>query len=400
LPPIGFGLSSDLTPLNDDQIARLRAVRPAHLWLQIDLGRDDWEAILRMAARQSEQIGAPLEVSVVGVTADGIARLAEFLRALRLSVARAFVFPTVQEPVVFPRSDLDTNGEVVRWTRQAFASAGLEILIGGGTRAYFTELNRASQRLPLGEMAWATYTINPQVHAFDNASLVETLEAQAETVTSARAIVGDIPLAVGPVTLKQPFNPNATGPTPEPGPNELPAPVDVRQLSLFGAGWTVGSLHRLAEAGADSLTFYETTGWRGLMTGPDVARPRLFPAGPHQLFPLYHVFAACADLSEAEVLPATIADPLSVEVLAVRDSSRVRVLLANLTDGPSVVRLALPSVREFALRSLDESSYQRAAADPGFLLGSDGTIAVSDDRLFDIRLGRFAVVCLTGEMQS
>src|SRR5262249_11681392 len=155
---------------------------------------------------------------------------------------------------------------------------------------------------------------------------------------SAREIVGGMPLAVGPVTLKQPFNPNATGPTPEPGPDELPAPVDVRQLSLFGAGWTVGSLHRLAEAGAYSLTFYETTGWRGLMAGANVEKPRLFPASPHQLFPLYHVFAALADPPEAGLLPVRIHEPLSVEALAVRDGNRVRVLVANFTDRPAVVR--------------------------------------------------------------
>jgi hypothetical protein len=399
LPPIGFGLSSDSTPLSDDEVERLRALRPAHLWVQIDLGRGDWESVLRLSARQGEQLGAALELSVVGVTAEGVARAAEFLRALRVPVVRAAVFPPLQEPVVFPRSDLDTNGEVVRWTREAFAAAGLDIPIGGGTRAYFTELNRASQRLPLDEMAWATYTINPQVHAFDNASLVETLEAQTETVASARAVVGDMPLAVGPVTLKQPFNPNATGPTPEPGPDELPAPVDVRQLSLFGAGWTVGSLHRLVEAGADSLTYYETTGWRGLMAGADVAKPNLFPAVPHQLFPLYHAFAALADLPETGLLPVTVHDPLSVEALAVRDGNRVRVLVANFQDRPAIVRLALPAVRALTIRSLDESAFERAASDPAFFLGSDETITAAEDGAFDLRLSQFAVVCLTGQIE-
>ena len=43
----------------------------------------------------------------------------------------------------------------------------------------FTELNRAT--LPLEGMDVVGYTINPQVHAFDNASLTESLAAQAET---------------------------------------------------------------------------------------------------------------------------------------------------------------------------------------------------------------------------
>ena len=35
-----------------------------------------------------------------------------------------------------------------------------------------------------------TLAINPQVHAFDNASLVETLEAQAMVVASAQRLAG------------------------------------------------------------------------------------------------------------------------------------------------------------------------------------------------------------------
>jgi hypothetical protein len=398
LPPIGFGLSSDLNSLSDDEFARLRQLRPSHLWVQIDLARDDWESTLRLAAAQSEQLGAPLELSVVGVTADGIARVADLLRESNASVARAFVYPRPQHPVVFPRSDLDTNAEVIRLTRQAFASSDLNIPIGGGTRAYFTEFNRASKRLPLADLEWATYTINPQIHAFDNSSIVETLEAQAVTVSSARAIVGDTPLAVGPVSLRQPFNPNATGPSPEPGPDELPAAVDVRQLSLFAAGWTVGSLHRLAEAGANALTFYETTGPRGLLMGAEVARPQLFPAKPHQLFPLYHVFAAVADIPDAQLLPVTIAEPLSLEALAISAGNRFRLLVANLTDRPAHVLLTLPQVSEVTIQSLDESSYDRAASDPAFFLNSDETVVGSGSGEFDAQLWQFAVVCLTGRI--
>jgi len=37
------------------------------------------------------------------------------------------------------------------------------------------------------------------------------------------------------------------------------------QLLLFGAGWTAGSLKYLCASGAASLTYYETSGWRGVM---------------------------------------------------------------------------------------------------------------------------------------
>ena len=47
--------------------------------------------------------------------------------------------------------------------------------------------------------------------------------------------------------------------------DQLPSQVDERQMSLFGAGWTLGSLKYLCESCPQSLTYYETTGWRGVM---------------------------------------------------------------------------------------------------------------------------------------
>src|SRR4030095_8796661 len=103
---------------------------------------------------------------------------------------------------------------------------------GGGTNAYFTELNRGRPS-PEG-LDFAAYSINPQVHAFDNASLVENLEAQAGTVESARQFLGSLPLAVGPVTLRPRFNPNATGATAAPPPGALSFEVDERQVRVLG----------------------------------------------------------------------------------------------------------------------------------------------------------------------
>ena len=70
---------------------------------------------------------------------------------------------------------------------------------------------------------------------------------------------------VSPVTLKPRFNANATEPEAVNTPRELPVSVDPRQMSLFAAAWTLGSIKYLAESGASSVTYYETTGWRGVM---------------------------------------------------------------------------------------------------------------------------------------
>ena len=121
---------------------------------------------------------------------------------------------------------------------------------------------------------------------------METLAAQAVTLQSARRFCADRPLAVSPVTLRPRFNPNATGPEPAAAPDELPPQVDVRQMSLLGAGWTLGSIKYLADGGAASATYYETTGWRGVMeTEQGSPLPRRFRSEPGMVFPLYHVLA-------------------------------------------------------------------------------------------------------------
>ena len=52
----------------------------------------------------------------------------------------------------------------------------------------------SEMRAQLDAIDFATYSINPQVHAFDDLSVMETLGAQGPTVESARAIVGDRPI--------------------------------------------------------------------------------------------------------------------------------------------------------------------------------------------------------------
>src|SRR5207244_12818066 len=136
------------------------------------------------------------------------------------------------------------------------------------------------------------YPLNATVHADDDTSVVETAAIHAETVRSARAFSGELPIAVTPVTFNQRFNPVATGPGPEPAPGELPSQVDPRQPSLLGAAWTLASAKHLAEAGAASLTYFETVGWRGVVEADEGSPvPDRFRSLPGMAFPLFHVLA-------------------------------------------------------------------------------------------------------------
>jgi hypothetical protein len=389
LPPIGLSAAGHGEPLNDAEFGLLRALRPAHLHLVLDLGRDGWRWKLATATAQAEQLNAALELEVTGATGStGWDDLVQALAQSGIQVARVFVYPA---------GKLDSTAEELRVAVEAFAESGISTQIGGGTRAYFTELNRAT--LPLAEMEVATYTINPQVHAFDNASMTETLAAQAETVRSARAIAGERPIAVGPITLAPRFNPNATGaeaPLPE---GALPPSVDYRQPSLFAAGWLAGSINSLGNAGADALTYFETTGWKGLIERSDhPLRVLAIHSWPGMVFPVYHVLADVAEFSGGEVLPVAVSDPLHVQALALRDGTRVRLVLANMRDEDATVTVDLAGLHDATQRALNADTVFSAASDAGAFRAS--VTLITEPGELTVTLPPFGLVTIDGNLTT
>jgi hypothetical protein len=193
---------------------------------------------------------------------------------------------------------------------------------------------------------------------------MENLDAQAETVRSARAIAGDKPVAVSPVTMRRRVNFHAAGDPPATPPGELPDSVDVRQAALFGAAWTAGSVKYLSEAGAGSVTYFETTGWRGVVeraTGSEL--PERFGSRAGEAFPLFHPLADAIEWRDAEVLAVDSSDVLAAVGFAVRNGGGMRLLVANLSPREREVVVA-PLDGEVALRRLNESTAREASADP------------------------------------
>jgi hypothetical protein len=246
--------------------------------------------------------------------------------------------------------------------------------VGAGTNLFFTELNRG--RPPVNAIDFACYSITPQCHAFDNMSLVENLEGQAYTVRSGHKFLSGKPISVTPVTLKLRFNPQAKG-APEPVvESRLPSRIDPRQMSLFGAAWTLGSVKYLAENNVASITYFETHGWAGLIENEEgSSKHSLFPSIPGAVFPLYHVMADVNEFGGGEVIPLPSSEPLRACALALRQGPRKRVLVANLTPELQQVVLdaALVGPRPRA-RYLDEHSFETAVKNPESFRRTSGSL--------------------------
>jgi pyruvate dehydrogenase E1 component alpha subunit len=142
--------------------------------------------------------------------------------------------------------------------------------------------------------------------------------------------------------------------------DELPPEVDVRQLSLLGGGWTAGSLHYLSLSGVASITYYETTGWRGVMeTDAGSPLPGRFKSSPGELFSLYHILADVGEFGGGEVLRTHSTNRVAAVGLALVKDRRNRVIVANLS--PRDQRVFVEGVDAAAtVRMLDESNAEAA----------------------------------------
>jgi D-apionolactonase len=364
VPPLGFGMASHGGELSARETELLRALRPDHLRVDLRLAEPGYPAALGRAIAAAA-LGCGLEVAI-HLTDDADAQLHDL--AARLDGVR------VDRVLVFHTGQAATDPRWVALARQRLGPAAPGALFAGGTNANFCELNRFRPEGAADD--GIVYSINPQIHAFDERSLAENIGAQAETVRTARAFGGGRPIVVSPVTFRQRFNAVATSGQPEPPPGELPPQVDPRQMSLFGAGWTVGSLGQLLASQVAAATYYETTGWRGVIQGDaPPSAPERFPARAGMVFPLYHVFADLAERKGGQVVRTASSDPLAVTTLAIADDDGVRLLMANLTPEPQAVTIDGLPTEALALRRLNAETAEAAAFAPARFRSLSETVA-------------------------
>ncbi|MBM3786027.1 MAG: hypothetical protein FJW30_16835 [Acidobacteria bacterium] len=343
LPQIGIAASAADAKLSAKQLDRLRALGLSYLRVE----ESTWNS------PEVAALGLPLEVMLL-LGARGEQQLRQ---AAALARERKW---NVKRWIVCEEKEIVTTAAIGRMAKSILGGAP----VIGATRANFTEINRG--RPTIGAFDGVAFPINPQVHAFDNASLAENCAAQRDVILSAKAFLGATPLFVSPVTFRQQFNAVATGPEPPPAPGTLPGKVDARQMSLFGAAWTLASVKYLAESGAAGVTYFESAGWKGVMeTEGGSPSPQLFRSIPGSVFPIWHLLADVGEMRGGQVQPSVSSQPLEVESLILRAGGKQRILLANLSDESRMVELPSTLVSADAkVRLLHAPNAEAAMTDP------------------------------------
>jgi hypothetical protein len=392
LPALGTCIASHEGDLTQQEITRLKALRLSHLRADVRLSDPRYLEGFNRAAEQSHSLGIPLYLAG-HLSKNGEEELHSFTKvfhAVESQVALWLVYPTKE---VYHGGS--PTAQVVAWVRNSEIArlAKLPVYLAAGTDHDFIYLQRNLP--PLEQIEAVCFAINPQVHTFDNASVMETLEAQRMMVASARSLAGERSVIVSPVTLRPRHNPYASGPILATLPGELPPQVDYRQPSLFTASWLVGSLRAMALGGASAVTYFETTGWRGFMeTEAGSPVPGKFHSIPDAVFPVYHIMADVAEVAVgAEVLAVTSSDNLLVQGLALRSEEQVKLLVTNLTPVQQAVTVkGLPD--RVRVRLLDETNVEEAMHSPEAFRSQPSTTYATVKTGLNLDLFPYAVATL------
>lgn len=323
LPRIGLQVSSEVKNLTGLQLERLKALHLDHLRVDLAISGKSFIEDLRRATHEAKVMDVKLHIGLNFGETPAFDRFLEEVKVLHPPID--YLLVTDADPNHFSKFYAD-----------------LKTVLGHGTKlgisrtTNFVDLNRTR---PVNRSIEAVgFAINPQIHAFDHASMIETLPIHADVVNSSREI-GNYPQVIGPITLRPQLVDGKVAPGGPPA-GRFPTYVDIRQGTDFTAAWTLGSLKYLSDANANSATYFETVGWNGIMDADDVkSRPDGWPSRPGEVFPVYELLREIGEFAGGTVRQVDSSDTLAAVGIALHQKGRLRVMIANLSGEPQTVTL-------------------------------------------------------------
>lgn len=373
VPRIGIGVAADEAKHALEVPELIRRLAPQWMVCQVDLrfghGQDELESCAALA--QLTGAGVVLEIITKG-TLDPfseLAPLADAVQRLGLNLEAVSVFPAQDMKSVQPGAPwpaMPTFEQNYSAARRAFP----KVPLGGGMAAYFTELNR--KRPPTGALDYVTFTTCPNVHAADDVSVMETLQAIPHLIRSTRAFMGDrLPLRIGPSQLGCRENPYGKSTAPnEANGRVCLSRIDPRQRGLFNAAWAVGYFAACARERIEAVAFGDFTGPFGYVyRKADFVQPWFDQQDGRMVYPAFHVMAGLSKLNGATLLSVGTSGADSIAAIAAEKDGRTTLWLSNLTAKKQSVQLSnTPISARIALLAADQ--FERAAADPNFMESS------------------------------
>jgi D-apionolactonase len=304
------------------QAESVSAANPHHLVCQID-GRKQEQAEAAAAFRSlAQRVNAAIKLEIIlpaqepaEVETERIANVVHEvgLRPESIVITQAHDLKSFQPGT--PRPWGPGYEDMAKAARQFFPGT----LIGGGMLSYFTELNRKPP--PQGVFDFITHTVCPIVHAADDISVMETLEALPSIFASTRKMIGNARYHIGPSGISARDNPYGAAVTPNPENRRLClSDRDPRQRGQFAAAWNLGLVAAAAKGRIDAIALGAATGPQGVI------------AADGTRYAAYSVLAGLCPLSGAKLIDAQSSAPRKVIALCCEHMGGRSVWLANLTS--------------------------------------------------------------------
>ena len=118
--------------------------------------------------------------------------------------------------------------------------------------------------------------------------------------------------------------------------------------------------------------------------------PEQFPSSAGAVFPVYHVLRDLADLKAGKLVDVEASQPLLVDGLALQETCKTHVILANLTPRTQVATLSPFKATSLRVRQLNDETAPQAITDPERFRNS-GTVMSAPDGRLRLELGPYAV---------
>jgi hypothetical protein len=342
MPQIGIGIPPGLHRASSLEVDALRELDASWWMVEAQLGaselKDDLAAVAmkRLGRRALVQLDMivpdSLDPSVAaaraGEACDEAGLQVDAVRLLPASYLKSFQ-PSDRWPNLAPLE------EYARAARASFPRAR----VGGGMFTYFTELNR--KPTAAGALDFIGHATCPIVHAADDASVMQTMEALPHIVHSVHAAWPGLPYRLGPSAIPMRRNPYGTAAAENPRLERIAlASVDPRHGARFGAAWLVAYAAAVAPAGLEVLGLLDSHGPRGPVNPSAQAdspeRDRIVPA--------WSMLARLASAAGAAIVPIEGLPRQIAGIAWSHDGSTLEGLLASVSGNPCSLAWA-PGIR-------------------------------------------------------
>ncbi len=340
VPAIGLGVPTSSALPTQADAGLLASLQPAFLLIEHDLAQPgehvgEW---LGKWAKLAREIGAEfaLDVWQGRGTKPGVEEVARAQPA----------WITLDEPPF----------GAARPLLSAIREALPDTQLGNGTRAFFTELNRDR---PGPDGSFVRWTMNPTVHATDDATVMQNNATSPWSVRTAESFANGRNLVIGPQTLRMRFNPEQTTEPAPPPKGKAPADADPRQRGLFGAAWTIAHAAGLLHQHVVRVAFFEPLGPKGVVYRRAAFEQPWFDAlaDTPRVYPVYLSLSALTEARGRRARSLGTSGP--VQGMELLDGDGPAWILANTSAQPAPVP---PGASRWSV--LDAKSMAAACCEP------------------------------------